>query len=150
RVNRRRALAVVRDTFSSVHAGYGDLDAEAKVPLPRDPGAPPVDYRHLLKLEREGIDQALFEKTSQRYSLRELLEGVDLKKFDVFLSHTSVDKPVVRDIAKRLLTNGVRYWLDEEHLTPGRQWQSELASAIRECQAVAILVGAQGAGPWAE
>jgi internalin A len=150
KLNRRRALAVVRDTFASVHLGYGDLNAEAKVPLPRDPAAPPVDYHYLLKLEREGVAQTYFEKAQQPYSVRELLDGVDIKKFDAFLSHTSADKPAVRDLAKRLLKYGVRYWLDEEHLTPGRPWQPELASAIRDCQTVVVLVGPQGIGPWAD
>jgi ClpP class serine protease len=32
-------------------------------------------------------------------------------RFDVFLSHSSKDKPVVRDIAERLKKDGVKYFL---------------------------------------
>lgn len=34
-------------------------------------------------------------------------------QFDVFLSHSAKDKPVVRELAARLQQDGVRVWLDE-------------------------------------
>ena len=40
-------------------------------------------------------------------------------EFDVFLSHSSKDKPVVRELAARLKKDGVRVWLDEEQIKPG-------------------------------
>ena len=33
--------------------------------------------------------------------------------YDVFLSHSSKDKAVVRDIAERLRADGLRVWFDE-------------------------------------
>jgi hypothetical protein len=33
--------------------------------------------------------------------------------YDVFFSHSSKDKPVVRELAKRLRQDGLRVWLDE-------------------------------------
>jgi hypothetical protein len=43
--------------------------------------------------------------------------------FDVFLSHNSLDKPVVEDIADHLKTRGVSVWLDKDELRPGLPWQ---------------------------
>ena len=40
-------------------------------------------------------------------------------KFDVFLSHSSKDKPVVRELAARLQKDGIRVWLDEKQIKPG-------------------------------
>jgi hypothetical protein len=40
-------------------------------------------------------------------------------QYDVFLSHSSKDKPVVRELAARLKKDGVRVWLDEEQIKPG-------------------------------
>lgn len=37
----------------------------------------------------------------------------DIFRFDVLLSHSSKDKPVVRDIAERLKKDGVKAWFDE-------------------------------------
>jgi hypothetical protein len=39
--------------------------------------------------------------------------------YDVFLSHSSEDKPVVRALAERLRTDGLRIWLDEWIIQPG-------------------------------
>ena len=41
------------------------------------------------------------------------------KEFDVFLSHNSGNKPVVRRLARRLEKAGLRVWLDERQLRPG-------------------------------
>ena len=38
---------------------------------------------------------------------------------DVFLSHSSKDKAVVRAVAERLRADGLRVWLDEWELKPG-------------------------------
>ena len=40
-------------------------------------------------------------------------------EFDVFLSHASVDKPAVRELAERLKADGLRVWLDEWVIQPG-------------------------------
>ncbi|HRX54654.1 MAG TPA: toll/interleukin-1 receptor domain-containing protein [Verrucomicrobiales bacterium] len=39
--------------------------------------------------------------------------------YDVFLSHSSKDKTVVRDLAERLRQDGVKVWFDEWVLKPG-------------------------------
>jgi hypothetical protein len=39
-------------------------------------------------------------------------------KFDVFLSHSSKDKEVVRDIAERLREDGLRVWFDDWEISP--------------------------------
>ncbi|TAN50522.1 MAG: toll/interleukin-1 receptor domain-containing protein [Methylococcaceae bacterium] len=70
------------------------------------------------------------------------------KFFDVFLSHNSQDKPVVRELTQKLETRGLRVWLDEEQLIPGRPWQAALETAIKEAKTAAVLIGANGLGPW--
>jgi TIR domain len=39
--------------------------------------------------------------------------------FDVFLSHSSKDKAVVRELAARLRSDGLRVWFDEWEIQPG-------------------------------
>jgi hypothetical protein len=70
------------------------------------------------------------------------------ERFDVFLCHNSTDKPAIRNINKALLRNGVRTWLDEQQLPPGRVWQSLLEEQIETISTVAIFVGPSGIGPW--
>lgn len=68
--------------------------------------------------------------------------------FDVFLSHNSKDKITVRKLAQALEERGLRVWLDEEELTPGRPWQEELEKIIQTVRTAAVLVGKDGLGPW--
>ena len=39
-------------------------------------------------------------------------------QYDVFLSHSSQDKEVVRDVAERLRKDGLKVWFDEWVLKP--------------------------------
>ena len=39
--------------------------------------------------------------------------------YDIFLSHSSKDKPVVRAVAERLRADGLRVWLDEWEIKSG-------------------------------
>jgi hypothetical protein len=68
--------------------------------------------------------------------------------FDVFLSHNSKDKITVRQLAQALQARGLRVWLDEKELTPGRPWQEELEKIIQTVRTAAVLVGKDGLGPW--
>lgn len=66
----------------------------------------------------------------------------------VFLSHNSVDKPVVEEIARRLRAAGIEPWLDSWHLVPGEKWQPALEKALNEAGASAVFIGPSGVGPW--
>jgi TIR domain len=39
--------------------------------------------------------------------------------YDVFLSHSSKDKAVVRAVAQRLRTDNLRVWFDDWEVRPG-------------------------------
>jgi formylglycine-generating enzyme required for sulfatase activity len=68
--------------------------------------------------------------------------------FDVFLSHNSKDKPAVRELAKALRSRGLKVWLDEWELVPGRRWQEVLEETIRTVRSAAVVIGEAGFGPW--
>ncbi len=72
----------------------------------------------------------------------------DALKFDCFLSHNQRDKPAVRKLAAGLVGRGVSVWLDEEQLRPGLSAQRQMDAGIRQSRSVAVLVGADGLGPW--
>jgi nucleotide-binding universal stress UspA family protein len=69
-------------------------------------------------------------------------------RFDIFLSYNSQDKSTVREIYKDLRQRGLRPWLDEEELVPGRPWQEGLEAVIGTIRAASVLVGQGGLGPW--
>src|SRR3712207_3405107 len=68
--------------------------------------------------------------------------------FDVFLSHNSKDKPMVRQLAEALAARGLQVWLDEWQLQPGLSSQQLLEEGIRASRSAAVLVGKDGLGPW--
>ena len=70
------------------------------------------------------------------------------EQFDVFLSHNSRNKPTVRQLAEALQQRGLKVWLDEWELVPGRPWQEALEEIIRTTRSAAVLVGKDGLGPW--
>ncbi len=72
----------------------------------------------------------------------------DPETFDCFLSHNSRDKPAVRALAAALGARGVVVWLDEARLRPGLSAQRQMDSGIRQSRSIAVLVGADGLGPW--
>jgi TIR domain len=70
------------------------------------------------------------------------------KSFDVFLSHNSKDRAAVRELAEALRARGLKVWLDEWELIPGRPWQEALEEVIETIGASVMLVGKDGLGPW--
>jgi len=67
---------------------------------------------------------------------------------DVFLSHSSVDKLIVEDLAGRLLDAGITPWLDKWNLVPGEPWQPAIEDVLMNCDAIAVFIGAGSLGPW--
>ena len=69
-------------------------------------------------------------------------------RYDVFLSHSSADKPAVEELARKLQKAGIEPFLDKWNLIPGRLWQPDLEAGLRNSRACIIFVGSEGIGPW--
>ena len=71
--------------------------------------------------------------------------------FDVFLSHSSKDKDVVRAIAERLRAAGLRVWLDEWILRPGHNIQHEIDEGLEHSRVLVLCMSANAFGSdWAQ
>lgn len=63
------------------------------------------------------------------------------RKLSVFLCHSSQDKPIVRGLYQRLLTEGwIDPWLDEEKLLPGMDWDEEIQKAVEASDSVLVCL----------
>jgi hypothetical protein len=62
------------------------------------------------------------------------------KKFDVFLSHNSKDKPWVIDLKNELQSHGIRVWLDKDEIRPGDLFAEALEKGIKESKVVALVI----------
>jgi len=59
----------------------------------------------------------------------------------VFLCHSSHDKPVVRDLYRRLDAEGwIDAWLDAEKLYPGQDWNFEIEKAVEEADVILVCL----------
>lgn len=68
--------------------------------------------------------------------------------YDVFLSHSSADKPAVEALAYRLRAQGIEPFLDKWHLVPGEPWQEALEKALDQSLTCAVFLGPEELGPW--
>src|SRR4051812_2573115 len=58
----------------------------------------------------------------------------------VFISHSSVDTWVVRQIAVHLGERGIETFLDVNDLETGDVWDDELRTELRDCDEVLLLL----------
>ncbi|SDC76950.1 WD40 repeat [Geodermatophilus telluris] len=67
---------------------------------------------------------------------------------DVFLSYNSRDRSAVERVARHLERAGLAPWFDRWALTPGGEWQSELAAGLLQACACAVFIGPHDVGAW--
>jgi tetratricopeptide (TPR) repeat protein len=75
-------------------------------------------------------------------------EGSKQRPYDVFVSYSSREKLLARQLSTELKQRGVRVWLDEWELTPGHSWQDALDTIINTAMAAILLIGKSDLGSW--
>jgi hypothetical protein len=71
-------------------------------------------------------------------------------RYDVFLSHSSADKPVVRELAVQLRAAGLRVWFDEWLIQPGDLISAKLEEGLEHSAVLRFCMSAQAFGSdWA-
>jgi tetratricopeptide (TPR) repeat protein len=58
---------------------------------------------------------------------------------DLFLSYNSSDREIVEKVARKLRERGIKPFLDQWYLVPGRSWVEALEKSLKECRAIAIF-----------
>jgi small GTP-binding protein len=70
--------------------------------------------------------------------------------YDVFLSHSSKDKDVVRDLARRLRDDGLRVWFDEWEIQPGDHIGVKIDHGLESSRILVLVMSANAfASDWA-
>jgi hypothetical protein len=73
------------------------------------------------------------------------------RRFDVFVSHSSKDKPWVHRLVADLTRYGVSVWLDENEIRPGDLFAKALEQGIAQSRAVALVISPEAmASGWVE
>ena len=70
--------------------------------------------------------------------------------FDVFLSHSSKDKPVVAPLAQRLKADGIVVWFDDWNIRPGDVITEKIREGLEQSRKVLVFMSANTKGAdWA-
>ena len=70
--------------------------------------------------------------------------------FDVFLSHSSKDKAMVRPLAERLQNDGLKVWFDEWVLKPGDSIPAKIEAGLEHSRVLVLCMSANAFGSdWA-
>ena len=67
-------------------------------------------------------------------------------RYDVFLSHSSADKPVVRELAERLRAAGLRVWFDEWLIQPGDLISAKIEEGLEHSAVLLLCMSANAFG----
>lgn len=71
--------------------------------------------------------------------------------FDVFLSHSSKDKAIVRKVAERLRADGLNVWFDEWVLKPGDHIQARIEEGLERSRVLVLCMSDNAFGSdWAQ
>lgn len=72
-------------------------------------------------------------------------------QYDVFLSHSSKDKTIVRDIAERLKNDGIKVWFDEWEIKPGDCIPAKIEEGLERSRVLVLCMSANAFGSdWAQ
>lgn len=72
-------------------------------------------------------------------------------QYDVFLSHSSKDKAVVRTIAQRLRKDGVKVWFDEREIQAGDSIPAKIEEGLEQSRVLVLCMSANAFGSdWAQ
>jgi WD40 repeat protein len=63
-------------------------------------------------------------------------------EYDVFISHSSADKPAVRELARRLRADGLRVWFDEWEIKPGDMISLKVEQGLQQSRTLILVMSA--------
>src|SRR5436190_12702563 len=66
--------------------------------------------------------------------------------FDVFLSYSAKDKPVVRAVAERLRADGLRVWFDDWEIRPGDHIAAKIENGLEHSRVLVLCMSANAFG----
>src|SRR5262245_6730082 len=73
---------------------------------------------------------------------------MDGRRYHVFLSHTSRDKPLVEQLARWLIREGLTPFFDKWSSIPGKNWIRTLVQALDGSETCAVFFGPGEKGGW--
>ncbi len=118
--------------------------------IPTEPGSTPAIKSHQPVEEQSQVfshtpthkrrTSDVPRSTASKYEAKDARPMGAKKKFDVFLSYSSVDKSWVTDLKEALKAKGLKVWLDSDEIPPGERFASALEEGLEESKTVVMVV----------
>src|ERR1700730_16219985 len=83
-----------------------------------------------------------FKSENDPLALRDII-AIIRPPLQVFLCHSTTDKPAVRALYTFLVSEGFRPWLDEKDLIAGQDWELTIRNTVRTSQVVIVCLSPQ-------
>ena len=61
------------------------------------------------------------------------------KKYDVFISYSSIDEDIAREVLEHLEEIGLKCWIAFRDISPGSNWASQIPTAIKESSNLLVI-----------
>ncbi|MGY1934199.1 DNA/RNA helicase domain-containing protein [Nocardia gipuzkoensis] len=90
--------------------------------------------------EADGVDRSTSAWAPQGSRVQMALASLSETSQQVFLCHSSGDKPAVRQLYDELRDKGFRPWLDAVDLVAGENWEFEIRKAIKSSDVVVVCL----------
>lgn len=149
KVKKRVAKAANKARYVSVSRLYGDVASGVILLLLALAVAWMVasDWGSDRRVEADLANQMASRDVDQRGTAADIY-ALDHPEFDVFMAYHSGDRAAVQRLAAFLREDGLRPWVADEQVPPGRWFQSEIEAAMDRVGAAAIVIGEHGLGRW--
>jgi len=86
------------------------------------------------------------EPSALRHSRNRLKQMDNEFHYDVFLSHSSKDKTVIRPIAERLQSDGLKVWFDEWEIKPGDNIPVKIDEGLEHSRVLVLFMSSNAFG----
>jgi internalin A len=146
--DRRVHFHMIRRTFHDLHSTFENLSVKEWIPLPDDTEYA-VEYEDLIGFEIAGKEDYFVGKLRKTYKVKDLLDGIEsensrMKKYlwNTFICHSSIDKPIVREIVQNLQAQNISYWVDEEQINFGDSIIRKISDGLNSSQSIIVCASA--------
>ena len=127
---KREYFPIIRKMLLDINSSYEKMDAKEMVPCNCRQCATSLtpyyfDYSYLIKCLKNRKPTVNCQKSVEDVPLDQLLSGIEIEREDtryiwnVFISYSSKDRPIIETIIGDLNNNRITYWWDKEKLLAG-------------------------------
>jgi small GTP-binding protein len=149
--NKKGTLEVICYHLDHINASIKKIKVDKQIPCNCSENCPQrYSYENLLKADRDNVVTIQCYKSFKHISISSLLEGYrrnkeklreaeitgNLFEYDVFICHSSKDKPKIEALIKDLKKEKITYWVDAEQINFGDQITQKIEEGLKKSKYV--------------